>query len=140
MARTLLDLAKSLERRAVSVGKVANERKKDYARVILRQLAYNTPVDTSEALSNWLVGIGGKVSGVIPARVPGSKGSTQRFSAEETIAEGLRAIDEAQPGQSIFISNNTPQIVPLNYGQHSQQGYGFVEYSLLYARRTVGLK
>ena len=136
MARSLLDFAKSLDRRAAAVGAAGNAAKRRKAVAVVRYLAYHTPVDTSKALSNWQVGIGGPVSTVRQAFFHGEHGSTLSASAENTINYAKAVLEEVKAGEPIYISNLLPYIRVLNDGTHSKQPGGFVEAAMLIARNT----
>ena len=58
---TLQDLAKQMEAAAKELPGKVNEVAKKVATGITEYLATETPVDTSRALSNWQVGLGGPV-------------------------------------------------------------------------------
>ncbi len=136
MARTLLDLAKSMERRAAAFNTVGNEAKKRKVIAVVRHLAYNTPVDTSKALSSWEVGIGGPAPGRRQAFFPGEKGSTLEASAENTVNFAEAQLQAVKPGEVVYISNGQPYIRVLNDGTHSKQPGGFVEAATMIARKT----
>lgn len=136
MARTLLDFAKSLDRRAAAVSDFGSARSKRITMAVIKYLAYNTPVDTSRALSNWLVTVGERAMAARGAFFVGSAGSTQSASAQNTILFAQAALENKKPGESIYISNLLPYIRKLNDGTHSTQPGGFVEVAHLLARTT----
>lgn len=137
MARNLLDLADSLEKKAAAIEESASKLAADVALTIVGDLAYKTPVDTSKALSNWIVTLNDPSTNKIPPHFPGVKGSTQRASAAETIAEAKRVLAQKKPGQAIFISNNQPYIRRLNDGYSKQQPAGFVQRAVLIGRKML---
>lgn len=137
MAKSLLDLANSLERKAALLDKAASDAAVEVALTIVGDLAYKTPVDTSQALSNWQVGLGAAVSGKIGPHYPGQKGTTQRASAQETISAAKAVLANKKPGQEIHITNNLPYIRRLNNGYSGQQPAGFVERAALIGRKIV---
>jgi hypothetical protein len=136
VARTLLDLAKSCERRAAAVSTSGNEAKKRKGLAILTYLAHVTPVDTSKALSNWQFGIGEKPSARRGAFFVGSEGSTAQISTETTINFGKAQLESIKPGEPLYISNLLPYIRRLNDGWSAQHPGGFVEAAALLARTT----
>lgn len=99
-----------------------NERVKRGAIAVLKYLVNTTPVDTSQALSNWEVSTAGPVYHVnsLPPYVPGSGGSTKTASAQEALRVGMAIIATKKPGQKLYISNSVPYIEKLNTG-HSKQ-------------------
>jgi hypothetical protein len=137
MAKSLLDLARSLEAKAVAIEDAANKTAIDVATATLDYLAYNTPVDTSQALSNWQVSLGSPKRSFIGARVPGMFGSTQHQSAQQTIAEAVAILTNKKPGQAIYIVNNLDYIVALNEGTISRQPGGFVEAAILVGKQEI---
>lgn len=90
-----------------------------------------TPVDTSQALSNWQVGLGSPIDAKIPPLVPGSKGSTQGESSAAAIAIAEQTLALKKPGETIYISNALPYIRRLNDEGYSPQSDHFVERAVL---------
>lgn len=137
MAGDLLDLAERLEKRAADIDKAASEIAVDVALSVLGHLAFHTPVDTSQAISSWIVTLGSQATHKNLPHFPGLQGSTFRASANETIAIGKRVLKAKKPGQAIFITNNQPYIRRLNDGTLSKQPGGFKEAALLVGRKTL---
>lgn len=137
MSRTLLDLANRMDKLAAAIPKQTNELAKKVVTTIVTDLAYHTPVDTSAALSNWVVTKSRKYGGRLPPHFPGELGSTRNASAQETIAAAKIAIEDKKPGQKIFITNNIPYIVDLNNGSSRQAPAGFVERAALIGRKVI---
>lgn len=137
MAGNLLSLAKRLEERADTLSDDANELKKRAATEMLEYLVYETPVDTSQALSNWQIGNGRPVTAEIPPHAPGSGGSTAATSRAAAIAEGRERIAASKPGEPIYLSNLLPYIRRLNTGWSKQSPGGFVEASLMIGRNII---
>lgn len=134
MAKTLLDLAKSLERRSDRIEKEANKLSIRVAKTIVEDLTISTPVDTSKALSNWQIGLRDAPKApddALEAFYPGKRGSTKRSSAIATIRAAKRVLAGKKPGEVIYISNVLPYIRRLNYGHSQQAPAGFVERSVL---------
>lgn len=93
--------------------KGASERMlKDAATAALRVMATNTPVDTSRALSNWLVTRDGPSRDYIEAHTPGERGSTASMSLADTLALGRAEIEmfDMSRDADLFITNNTPYL------------------------------
>lgn len=137
MARNLLDLAESLEKKKAEIEKAASDAAIFTAITIVGDLAYKTPVDTSKALSSWIVTVGEPSDIVGSAYYPGEKGSTQKASAQATIAAAKAALATKKPGQPIYITNNQPYIKRLNDGYSGQQPAGFVQRAALLGRKVI---
>lgn len=137
MARNLLDLANSLERKAGRIEKAASTLAKNVAQSIVGNLANVTPVDTSKALSNWQVGLIDAPDSSIEPFFPGQKGSSKRSSANATIKAAKRILGGKKPGEVIYISNVLPYIARLNDGYSNQTPAGFVERAVLIGRKEV---
>lgn len=135
MAKSLLDLADRLERKAKAIDEAASENAVDTALAIVGDLAYKTPVDTSQALSNWIVTLESPSGQRIAPHFPGLQGSTQRASAAETLNLAKLVLRNKKPGQAIFITNNLPYIRRLNDGYSAQAPAGFVERAVLIGRK-----
>lgn len=100
-------------------------------------LVYITPVDTSEALSNWQVFLGNPAPDNLPPYFLGAKGSTRGASAREAISEAAAELAFKKPEQFVFISNLAPHIGKLDQGWSSQFPGGFVPRALLAFRVAV---
>lgn len=137
MANDLLSLANSLERKAKAIDEAASKTAVDTALAIVGDLAYKTPVDTSQALSNWITTLDSPSTAKILPHFPGVQGSTQRASAAETINAAKRVLVNKKPGQPIFITNNQPYIKRLNDGYSGQAPAGFVERAVLIGRKML---
>lgn len=135
MAKGLLDLATSLEKKAKAIDEAASKLAVDTALTIVGDLAFKTPVDTSQALSNWIVTLETPSSDKIKPHFPGEGGSTQKASAAETINQARKITAGKKPGQRIFITNNLPYIRRLNDGYSKQAPAGFVERAVLIGRK-----
>lgn len=140
MARkTLLDLANEVEGLGLIVKLRSRELTKFVALRMLEYLVDVTPVDTSQALSNWRVAVAGTGYGAlpIPAYVPGEGGSTKEASAQAAIAAGRAALKGAVVGKPIAIINVVPYIGRLNEGSSQQAPAGFVERSLIVGKAAT---
>jgi hypothetical protein len=135
---TLDEFANRMEQRANRLPQAVSEVAASTALVIVSDLAYMTPVDTSKALSSWIVSLD-EPSELTPeeGHFVGVSGSTQDESAQATIDAAQRVLAQKQPGQPVFITNNQPYIVRLNSGYSKQQPAGFVERSILIARNAL---
>lgn len=137
MAKSLLDLANSLYKKADEIEKAASDLAIGVALTIVGDLAIKTPVDTSKALSNWQVTLDNPANNTIPPYYPGSDGSTFSASAAETLSKAKIALRDKKPGESIFITNNLPYINKLNEGSSKQEPAGFAERAILLGRKFV---
>lgn len=137
MARTLLDLANQMDELRKKVAVSASQAAIKVAQTIVADLAYRTPVDTSQALSNWIVTIGSANVGKIDPHYPGEFGSTRNASAQRTILNSKDVLLTKKPGQAIYITNNLPYIQRLNEGYSGQAPYNFVGLSIMVGTRTV---
>lgn len=137
MAKTLLDLANSLEQRAAKLDDEACRVAVSVAETILGDLVYKTPVDTSQALSNWQVTLASKIDNKIPPYYPGEGGSTRNSSAQAALENGRNILRSKRPGVTIYISNVLPYIRRLNDGYSKQAPAGFVERAVLIGRKTI---
>lgn len=136
MARSLLDLAKSMERRAAGVSSIGNESKKRKVLRVLTYLVMVTPVDTSKALSNWQLGIGSRPMTPRAAFHVGTHGSTAQASSENAINFAKAQLAEVKPGEDVYISNLMPYINELDRGHSTQHPGGFIAAARLLARVT----
>lgn len=137
MAGNLLDLANRLEKRKAEIETAASDAAVFIALTAVGELAFTTPVDSSKALSSWIVTLDAPSDIVGKAHFPGSQGSTRNASAQETIALAKAALANKKPGQKIYITNSQPYIRRLNNGYSAQQAAGFVERCLLKARKAA---
>lgn len=93
-------------------------------------LVEHTPVDTTEAVSNWQAGINASPNYPLPPIFPGEKGSTAPQSRREAIAHVQRALKDKDPGAPVYLSNVAEHIVDLNNGTSKQEPAGFVERAI----------
>lgn len=137
MARGLLDLANDMYRLADRVDDVASEAAVEVTRAIIKYLAYHTPVDTSQALSNWQVSFNAPIQREITPHYSGVAGSTQGASAEETIRLANEILRNKVPGATIYIVNRLPYIQRLEDGYSLQAPAGFMAGAMLMGRITL---
>lgn len=137
MSQTLRQFANSMLDRANTIDERGSDAACQVAIAIITDLVIETPVDSSKALSNWVVGIGAPNRSVLEPYSYGHLGSTQEISAADAIAAARAVLATKQPGQPIFISNNLPYIRRLNEGSSSQAPAGFVERSALIGSRQA---
>lgn len=136
--KTLADLARRMEKAANSIEKQASAISVGVAETVVRSLVspppFGTPVDTSNAISNWQVGIGRPVSSDIQPYFEGQDGSTRGASANAAIAVAKSNLKRKKPGQSIFISNLADYIVDLDEGSSRQAPAGITDRAIMNGR------
>lgn len=110
---------------------------KGAALAVVTDLAKNTPVDTSKAISNWKVTLVAPYPAEVDAHFPGMSGSTYTKSVAETIAEAERNIKKRRSGETIFITNNADYITKLNNGSSRQEPAGFVERAVIVGNQFI---
>lgn len=116
---SLGEFAQRIRTRGRKAAEKVDERVRKTALVIARELVLSTPVDTSRARSNWVVGLGGAETAEVPAS-----------SAGATISAAESEIARRKAGQDIYISNNVPYIGRLNDGSSAQAPAQFVEQAI----------
>lgn len=94
---------------------------KSVAESILQAITADTPVDTGQAKSNWIVSIGSASSDTRDPYVPGKKGSTALANVIATVEMGQQKLIAYTNGQTIHITNNLDYISDLNDGSLSNQ-------------------
>lgn len=100
------------------------------AQLVIFELIMNTPVDTSTALSNWIVNISKPNSRKIKAHSFGTKGSTYSYSSNTAYLIGFTIIRQVRVGEVIYITNNIDYIQLLNEGYSNQAEVGYIENSV----------
>lgn len=134
MANDLNALAARLDKIADSIPQQPSNGAVAVTMAVVEDLVWSTPVDTSNAVSNWVVSLDVPSTTEISPHVPGAFGSSHYASATEAINAARRVLLTKKPGQKIFISNNAPYIRDLNDGSSKQAPAGFVERSILVGR------
>ena len=76
-----------------------------------------TPVDTGRARGNWMLTVGAPSSATVTQLDP---------AGAMAQAKALGALASYRPGASVFITNNLPYIVRLEYGSSKQAPGGMV--------------
>lgn len=140
---TLLDLANRMQKLKEEIPQAASDLAASIARVVHKDLVTVTPVDTSQALSNWVLTVEEPFALYLPAHIEGEAGSTREDSGQLALAAGEQQLALKKPGDPIFIQNNAPYIRRLNDGWSAQEPAGFVERAVLLGRKTserVGIK
>lgn len=115
-----------------SATRESNERKKKAVRAGIKYLIAATPVDTTKAESNWLVGIGQPRKSEVEAR-----GETREASGAAVYAEADRVLRTVKAGETVYLTNPTKYIGQLNAGSSSQAPAGFIEAAGLVMREEM---
>ena len=133
------DFAKRIDRIAVRVEGNVEQAVKDCAGAVARSVISNTPADTGRARSNWTAEMDEALAKVLPAYVPGEKGSTAEANAEIAINQATEAIDrfDISANRSVHISNSVPYIGALNDGHSKQAPADFVKLAVLDGLATI---
>ena len=126
-----------MERLPSAIEKGANNVAIAVVKAIDRDVVPHTPVDTTEALSNWQAEINAKPLFGLPAIYPGSHGSTATASQGAAISHVDRTLAMKEPGEPVYLSNLAKHITLLNNGSSSQEPKGFVERATLVGRLTA---
>ena len=87
-----------------------------------------TPVDTGRAMGNWQLTIGAPAAGTVTALDP---------SGAITVAKARAALAGYRTGSSIFVVNNLPYILPLEYGSSKKAPAGMLRITLREWRTVV---
>lgn len=133
----LADLAKSMNSKVATANKASSARAVKLAKAILQELLFVTPVDTSNAMSNWQIGVGQRPADTRFPYFFGSRGSTAGQSASAAYAVGEAQLENKKPGQTIFVSNIVDYIGELNRGSSPQAAAGFIEDAVRRAAAKV---
>ena len=122
---TLSDLARQMEQLEVSLPELMAKAKADAGRVMVNYLIEETPVDTSQALSNWKVAWGQPDRNTIGPYVPGKFGSTYSDSVQEAQLQAALILSSPVENKDLFISNNVDYIEELNDETSKSKQSGF---------------
>lgn len=126
-AGTLSELAAACRRAASTLDKDVNKIKQEAGRELAFRLIYETPVDTSLALSNWQASLVFPTTRKLPAYKEGNFGSTKEYSAARAYAAAAKMIKSAKPRIDVVMTHNLPYIHKLNLGGSPQQSAFFIE-------------
>lgn len=137
MALSLNDLAKRLDKLPKEIKIAASTAAIVASKRLLERLWADTPVDTSKALSNWLVGLGSPSKYSREAYVPGFAGYTATASTAAARMVAFSVLDKKKPGQTIFIANNVDYIIRLNEGYSRQAPAGYIENAIFIVKYTM---
>lgn len=123
--RKILDLASRVET-------ALNERVKDAAKAAGEAMVRGTPVDTGLARSNNIASLDAPVDIVIPPYYPIPQGTDpdkfdETQNADAAIRQHAEVIDQRQPGQDIFFTNNVDYAFDLDQLGTSRQSSHFTD-------------
>jgi hypothetical protein len=134
------------------IEKVAADKMERAVRAIHKELLDNTPVWSGEVVANYQVTVGAPATGTVQHNEQGDPGPTnsmplgaepRRAANEEIARQSLEAVDFSKVHGSVFITNNVPHAVPLNYGELPSEDTsrtpagGFVDKAIEEARRAL---
>lgn len=125
------------------IERAASDLAVSFVKAVDVDLLNHTPVDVTEAVSNWQASLNAPTYAPLPAIVPGSRGSTAVQSISAAKAHVERTVKDKEPGEKIFLSNLAPHIIDLNNGTSSQEPAGFFQRGLLVGElfiRRAGLR
>lgn len=134
---TANQFARNMARRGQQVVERQHRRVNELALAILLRLLQNTPVDTSQALSNWILSLGSPTDEFIGPYVPGILGSTRQMSIGAAYNAGMYSISDRHLEQTVYLSNSAPYIVKLNNGSSNQAPSGFFQTEVMNAVRSA---
>jgi hypothetical protein len=137
MMAKLSDLVKQMEELEVSLPALMAKAKAAVGRAMVNSLIENTPVDTSQALSNWKVAWGNPDRQVIAPYFRGIYGTTFIESGLEAKSQAAEVLGFPQENKSLFLSNNVDYIEQLDAGTISEQDGLFVEAAYLIAGEII---
>lgn len=124
-AKSLGELALACRRTESALEKDVNGIKHEIAKKLVFRLIYETPVDTSQALSNWQVSLVFPTSLSRKAYKEGEAGSTKDASAARAYMAAQKLIKQSKPRIDVIATNNLPYIHKLNAGGSKQQPSAF---------------
>lgn len=109
------------------IDKAANVLAVQVTTAIGNDVVDHTPVDTSEAESNWQANLNAAPAFALPPIYEGEQGSTAEASARAAKAHIARTLKDKLPGEKVYLSNLAEHIVDLNNGTSKQEPAGMVE-------------
>lgn len=127
----LQDLADEIRSLAASIEQQTSDFAVHIAYESIVYLAFNTRVDTSQALSSWIVTFDEPATERNLPHFPGVGGSTLAESGAQTVEDASNKLAEKIPGHPIFISNNWGYVARLNEEDHYEDAVMVLANSLL---------
>lgn len=135
MAKTLGDLAKTMEVYATRVERNVPLVIQLVVKSLTPTLVYSTPVDTSRARVNWQAGINSVPGGTLFGKP--DKPPSPDYGARTAIDAILATADTYAGGGYIAIANNLPYIQKLNDGYSAQAPAAFVQLAVATGIRSL---
>lgn len=123
-----------LARYAVGIERATEEIVKLIVQPGFNEMVRSTPVDTSQAVSNWVVSHGAPSSGVRGPVTQSIKGSGAGVARSIVMREGGMAIQGYRLNRPMYIVNNTPYISVLAYGGRKRKAHNMVRRGFLAMR------
>ncbi len=147
---TLGDLASKMQALREQLPTYANEKKKEAVTVVHNELLLRTPVDTGQAVSNWIVSVNAPVADDYFAYAPSPRGAmlngvwthtvdpsvTREANAPFAQEQRDLTLATTEPEEIVYITNSLPYIQRLENGSSSQAPVGFVDASILVGTTT----
>lgn len=112
------------------IEKAAHKMAQNVTLEIAKDVIDHTPVDTTNAASNWQGSNNIKPSFELPPIYPGERGSTAPQSRKAAYEHVARAVKDKEAGEVIYLSNLAPYIEDLNRGTSKQEPAGMVERAI----------
>lgn len=135
--RTLKDLSDRLNKLADKVEAAPSKVAASFSLVLIDELVLRTPVDTSKALSNWLMSLNDPIYIDMDAYYEGVFGSTFSSSRTEVLKHAHTIAGRKKPGQPLYITNAAPYIMELERGTSKQAPTGFTKQSIFAAKSKL---
>lgn len=122
-----------MEKYAKAKQETINTCRKKVALKIYESVVMKTPVKTGRARANWQITIGRPAKSQVKGNDPSPYGSPPRNLPQQ--AEKLGAMKNSDA--TIYISNNLPYIVGLEYGKSQQSPSGMVGVTIAEMNRII---
>lgn len=135
MAKDLRSLAGAISKLRKRIPESVNAHTKARVMAMVGHLTDDTPVDTSQAVSNWQVSVNKPLLGRYGPYFAGERGSTKIQSSGMAVTLAQLALAERKQGMPIHITNNQPYVIDLNEGSSLQAPAMFIEKAISKALR-----
>lgn len=126
-ANSLSALSRAFSEASATLHADVNKITQDVAKYAIKRYIYETPIDTSQAISNWRVGVIVGMSGTLPAYFIGENGTTFAQSSATALGAAYQQIARKKYGAALVLYNNVTYINKLNAGASTQADANFVE-------------
>lgn len=104
---------------------------------VMDELTDITPVDTTEALSNWKLSVGHPNQKPNPPFFAGKNGETKLSSKMSVLNATYKELGKFKMGDAIYIQNNAKHIKYLDEGSSSQFAGGFAAKAMIVLRQEL---